>query len=467
MDTTQFNWRKFIKALAAIAIPVALQNLLTTTGTMVDTMMIAAIGDQTNVSAVGLCAQFTNLLVSCYWGFVGGGILFMSQYWGSKEERNIERSFGITLTCMLTVAAIFATLALGFPQVIMNLYTDKVNIQAVGVRYLRIVGWSYPLQVASIAISSLLRSTERVRIPLIASIASVATNLFLNWVFIFGNLGAPAMGVEGAALATVCAGVVNVSILFIISGARKYPYLFHVKNFFRWDRAFIGLFFKKCSMILLNEILIGVGNLVINIVLGHQVEDAIAAMAVLRTLEGLLIGFFAGFSNASSVLVGAGVGAGELRLAYERAKRVVYLCQICIFTVVMILFGIHNPLLHVMGLNEQSYWYGTMLLIIYGVVMIIRMGNWVQNDTFRSAGDAIYGTVLEIVFMYVLVLPAACIANCVFHAPFLLVFALCYSDEPIRFILMQIHMYSGKWIKPVTDEGKKKLESFRQELSLR
>ncbi len=430
-------------------------------------MMIAAIGSKTNVSAVGLCAQFTNLLVSCYWGFVGGGILFMSQYWGAREERNIERSFGITLTCMLTVAAIFATLGIGFPQVVMNLYTDKVNIQEVGVRYLRIVGWSYPLQIISIAISSLLRSTERVRIPLIASIASVATNLFLNWVFIFGNLGAPVMGVEGAALATVCAGLVNVSIMIIVAAARRYPYLFHVKNFFRWDKQFISLFFKKCSLILLNEVLIGVGNLVINIVLGHQIEDAIAAMAVLRTLEGLLIGFFAGFSNASSVLVGAGVGAGELRLAYERAKRVVYLCQACIFMVVMILFAIHNPLLHKMSLEGDSYWYGTMLLIIYGAVMVIRMGNWVQNDTFRSAGDAIYGTVLEIIFMYVLVLPSACIANYVFHAPFLLVFALCYADEPIRFILMQIHMYSGKWIKPVTDEGKRKLEAFRQEISLR
>ncbi|MGN1249689.1 MAG: MATE family efflux transporter, partial [Candidatus Spyradocola sp.] len=200
----RFQWGAFIRAVAVIAVPVALQNLLTTTGSMVDTMMIAPLG-ATTVGAVGLCAQFSSLMFSGYWGFVGGGMLFFSQYWGAKDDDGINRSYGITLTCMMCVAAIFTSLALLAPGWVMSVYTDKQAIGQIGVKYLRVVGFAYPLQILSMAMSALLRSTERVRIPFYAAIASVATNIALNWVFIYGKLGLPEMGVQGAALATVCA----------------------------------------------------------------------------------------------------------------------------------------------------------------------------------------------------------------------------------------------------------------------
>lgn len=124
---------------------------------------------------------------------MGGGSLFISQYWGSKEDGGIERSYGMMLTCMMTVAAIFCCTAIFAPQWVMWVYTDKAAIQQIGVSYLRIVGFAYLLQVFSMAMSTLLRSTEQVRIPMVASITSVAANLFLNWVFIYGHLGAGAL----------------------------------------------------------------------------------------------------------------------------------------------------------------------------------------------------------------------------------------------------------------------------------
>lgn len=455
----KFDWKDFLKRVAVIAIPVALQNLLTTTGSMVDTMMIASLGE-TNVAAVGLCGQFMSLLFSCYWGFVGGGMLFFGQYWGNKDEKGINRSYGMTLTCMMTMAFIFAILALFFSPVVMNIYTDKESIQLIGEEYLKVVGFAYPLQVFSMGMSALLRSTERVRIPLFASIASVATNIILNWVLIFGHLGAPAMGVRGAALATTLAALVNVLVILFAAAKTKYPYLFQISRHFKWNGEFTRLYFKKCFPIICNELLLGIANMVINIVLGHQSEEAIAAVAVFRTIEGLVIGFFAGFSNASSVLVGKCVGAGELDIAYERAKRIVYLCQGIIAVVVFSVFAVHTPLLHVMNLSGESFEIATVLIIIYGLFCIIRMGNWTMNDTYRSAGDATTGTVLEITFMYVLVLPCVLLSWLKFDAPFYLIFALCYIDEPIRYIIMQRHMYSGKWIRPVTPEGKMKLDDF-------
>lgn len=456
----KFNWLEFVKMIGVIAIPVALQNMLSTTGGMIDTMMISSLGE-TYLAAVGLCAQFSSLLFSCYWGFVGGGILFFSQYWGAKDEKGITRSYGITITCMMTIAAIFTVMAVAFPRTVLSIYTSNEHIKDIGVDYIRIVGFSYLFQVLSMGMSALLRSTERVRIPLYASIASVLTNTLCNWILIFGHCGLPAMGVKGAAIATVISGVVNVLVVYLCAGCTKYKYLFLIKDYFKWNREFLSLYFKKCLPILCNELLFGVGNLIINIILGHQVEEAIAAIAVFRTIEGMIIGFFAGFASASSVLVGKEVGAGNTFSAYRRAIRIVYFCQATIAFIVVILLCFHEPLLHAMKLSGLSFYYGKGLVMIYGVACIIRMGNWTQNDTYRSAGDATFGTVLEIVFMYILVLPSILLCYYVIHAPFLVIFACCYSDEIIRYILMQIHMYSGKWIKPVTPEGKAGLLEFK------
>ena len=100
------------------------------------------------------------------------------------------------------------------------------------------------------------------------------------------------------------------------------------------------------------------------------------------------------------------------------------------------------------------------MLLIYCVAAVIRMCNWTQNDTYRSAGDATTGTVLEILFMYLMVLPCVCLSGLVLKAPYLVIFACCYIDEPIRFVLMQRHMYSGRWVRPVTPEGQAALPAF-------
>ena len=452
MRKSGFPWASFLKKIAVIAVPVALQNLLTTTASMVDTMMIASLGT-VEVGAVGLCAQFSSLMFSGYWGFVGGGMLFFAQYFGAKDDDGINRSYGLTLTCMMTVGFIFGITALCFPEAVMRMYTDKPQIQAIGVDYLRIVGFAYPLMVFSMAMAALLRCTGKVRIPLWGSVAGVFTNIFLNWILIFGNLGCPAMGVRGAALATVLAQVVNCLVILIAACLSGHPYLLALRRHFRWSRKFVGTYLKKCFPIICNEVLIGVGNMVINIVLGRQPEEAIAALAVFRTLEGLVIGFFAGFSNASSVLVGTEVGAGHPDRAFGRAWRLVYLCQGFIALLGVILVALHTPILSLMGMHGESFRLAFGMMVIYLSFGIIRMGNWTQNDTFRAAGDATTGTVLEIIFMYLMVLPCVCVSGLVLHWPTLAVFALCYVDEPIRYVLMQIHLHRGKWIRPVTSEG--------------
>lgn len=461
MRNRAFDWSGFLKQLASIAIPVALQNMLTTTGSMIDTMMIAQLGEQ-YVGAVGLCAQFTSLMFSCYWGFVGGGMLFYAQFWGAGDDDGVNRSYGMTLVCMMTVSVIFTLLGSLFPAFVMNIYTDKAAIQSIGVDYLRVVCYSFPLQVFSMAMSALLRSTGYAQIPLYAAIASVGANVLFNWLLIGGNLGFPAMGVRGAALATVLAAAVNAAVCLGLARRVKHKYLFSVKRHFRWNRDALRLYFKKCFPILMDELLMGVGNAIVSIIIGRQSEQAIAAIAVFRTLEGLVIGFFAGFSNAASVMVGNRVGSGELEQAYERAKRIIYLCSATVFAVCLTLYLTRAPILRAMGLSDASYVYGSQLLLVYIFGATTRMGNWAQIDSFRSAGNPTFCTVLEISMMYALVLPATYLSGIVLQLPFYFVFICTFIDEPVRYVLMQLYFYSGKWVNPVTPQGRAALPAFME-----
>ena len=462
----KFDWRRFLKNVAIIAIPVALQNLMTSTGTMVDTMMIARVGE-TAVGAVGLCSQYSVLMLGCYWGFVGGGMLFISQYWGAQDDEGICRSYGLMLCCIMSVAVIFSSVALFAPQFIMRLYTDKVSIQEIGIQYLKIAGFSYPLALFSISASTLLRATERVKIPLYAAIGSVLSNIFLNWCLIYGNLGFPALGVRGAAIATVAAAGINLSIIFICCAATRYPYIFRIKAHFKWVGAKVREFFIKCLPIILNEVFLGVGNMTVNAVLGRQSESAIAALAVFRTLEGFIISFFAGFSSSASVLVGKSVGAGNLEEGYQKAKRIMPLCVITVAFVGLLINLLKPTILHIMSLSGASFEIASYIIMVFMFVAMIRMGNWCMNDTFRSAGDSVTGTTLELVFMYIMVIPVVCITGLKLKVSIYLLFPLVYCDEIIRFIIMTVHLFSGRFIRPVTPQGKAALGEFRSSLRAR
>ena len=466
MNKKTFSWPVFLKTIAIIAIPVALQNLLTTTGSMVDTMMLATLGE-TTVGAAGLCAQFSSLFFSCYWGFIGGGTLFVSQYWGAKNGDGIRRAYGVTMFLVLTVGVVFCILSLFFPDLVMGIYTNNPEIQQIGIRYLRIVGYSYPLQSITIVMCMLLRATEHVRIPLIGGIVSVCSNCFFNYIFIFGKFGAPALGAPGAAIGTCIASFLNLAVLVTFSVALKIPYVLEFRRCFKWNKDFIFLYLRRCFPILCNEFAIGVSNVLINIVLGRQSAPAIAAVAVYRTVEGVVIAFFSGFSSAASILVGKDVGAGDHEEAQVKAVRIVYLTSAIISIVGLGLMAFHTPLFPMMGLSGESFEICTVLCAIYCVVAIIRMGNWQQNDCFRAAGDPAFGTIMEITFMYLMVIPCVYISYFVFHAPFYLVFVLMYCDEPIRYIIMQRHLYSRKWIQPVSDKGMATIEAFREKYHVR
>ena len=458
------NWSHFLRAVLTLALPIAMQNLLATTASMVDTIMIGSRGEL-SVAAVGICSQITSLFFSLYFGFANGGLLFFSQYWGEQNHKGINRAFGVSFMMMLAIGLIFGGICVFAPEFLLGIYTDKKNIIEIGIPYIRIVGFSYPLMVISALIGFLMRSTERVKAPLISSFISLGVNFILNWILIYGRFGFPEMGASGAAVGTLVSSVVNLLMLCIFLVKSDCEFKLKLNEMFFEKDTFFGLYMGKCFPILCNEILYGVGQMLINIVIGRQAESAIAAMAAFRVLEGFVYAFFGGLADASSVVVGKEVGSGNHMKGFYYMKGFSFLCPVITFTICLICTLFNRPLLSLFGLGEEALMYGKYMLIIYLFAGAIRTCNYIMNCCFRAGGETVYGTVVEIGCLFAISVPATMIAGLVLKLPFLAVFSFVYTDELIRFVIELRYTNSGKWIKPVTDRGKESLPAFHRELA--
>lgn len=460
----KLDWKVFFQAVVTIALPIAFQNFLSTTASMVDTIMIGSQGEL-SVAAVGICSQITSLFFSCYFGFAGGALLFFSQYWGADNSKGINRTFGLSLACMLVVALVFGGVAVSHPGFLLRIYTDKENIIAVGIPYIRIVGFAYPLQVMALIISFLMRSTERVKAPLVCSVLALLTNFVLNWILIYGRFGMPRMGAAGAAVGTLVSGMVNLAGLLLFLCRDKSAVTIRLRDMFSWGEGFSATYLKKCLPIICNELFYGIGQMLINIVIGHQTEAAIAAMAAFRVLEGFVFAFFGGLADASSVVVGKEVGAGNHMRGYQYVKGFALLCPAITFCITGVGFLFNRPLLGLFGLGAEAMYYGKYMILIYLAAGTIRTCNYIMNSCYRAGGEAVFGTVLEIVCLFSISVPATWIAGMVLHLPFLAVFSFLYTDELIRLAFEIWYTAGGKWVKPVTEEGRRALPAFREELA--
>ena len=457
--------KSFMRAVFTIALPIALQNLMSTTASMVDTIMIGSQGELA-VAAVGICSQINSLFFSLYFGFACGALLFFAQYWGAKDTKGINRTFGVSAVLMLIVSLIFGAVAITNPEFILRIYTDKESIIAMGAPYLRIIGIGAPFTVLVMILNFFLRSTERVKAPLVCSILGIIVNITLNWILIYGRFGFPKMGVAGAAVGTAASAFVTFLLLLGYVMRDKTSVRLQLKEMFDWNKEFSIDYFKKSFPIIMNEILYGTGQMLINIVIGHQAESAIAAMAAFRVLEGFVYSFFGGLADASSVLVGKEVGSGRHMKGYQYVKGFAIACPAITFSIVAIFLMVNQPLLGLFGLGPQALEYGKYMLMIYLIFGSIRTCNYIMNSCYRAGGESVYGTVLEITCLYTLSVPTTWIAGMVLKLPFLAVFSVVFVDEFLRLFFSIRYTRSGKWVKPVTDMGRDTLEEFRTELKL-
>jgi len=449
-----FGGSDFWKPTLRLAIPVALQNLLTCSFSLVDTIMLGQLGDVA-VASVGMAGQWTWLINVLFFGLTSGSSVFLAQYWGAKDMAGVRRTYGLLLTSASCVGFLASLLAILFPSQVISCFTSDAAVIASGVSYLRIAGFSYLATAFTQIFCTVLRSTEEVRLPLVVTFISVILNAFLNYGLIFGRFGLPEMGVRGAALATAISAWVSPGVLFIISAVRKNVLICPRRQLFAFDGAFVKKFLRISIPVLLNEGLWSLGMIFQNMVYGHMGTSGYAALTISKVLQDLFFVFFAGMGHASAVLVGKEIGAGYMDAAVRFAKRFVFLVPTLAIPINFILILARSFFLGFYSISDEVYHLANLILLLGAIESPLRYIPYVTIiGVFRPGGDTRTGLYYDLIMVYGCSLPLSILLGLVFHLPFPLVYAAAlFAEDGIKVFLCLRRTWSLKWIQPVVDSA--------------
>ena len=458
MNSIKSERREFWSLLLHLALPIALQHLLINSLTFVDTLFMSQLGDIA-LSASGMANQWNWLMNMISFGICSGTALFVAQYWGAKKTDEIRRTYTVAFSSGVFVALAFMVAAVSFPQIIMKVFNRDERVVATGSAYLRIVAFTYPATVATSVLSTVLRSTERVKLPMIVSLISTSLNIFLDYALIFGKCGLPEMGVEGAALATAVSAWVGLLVLLTVSGIEKNILIIPVKEFFLFSHDDFKLFMRKASPVIFNELLWGLGTVCNNAIYANTGHENYAACTILRTVESLCLILFIGLNDGGAVIVGKSIGEGEYDKGYKRAKRLVISTPVISAFIAVFAIAFKEKVIYLFNMSgnitDTTIQIAGALIVIYAVELCFRnIPYTLICAVFRSGGDSVTGAKYDLLCLWGLAIPITFITAFYFKLPFPFVLLTEYLVEDVPKSIMCIkHFISRKWIKPVISDG--------------
>ncbi len=467
--TKLFNDKNFWKTAIKLTIPVALQNLLISSFSLVDTLFVSSLGTVA-LSSVGMCGQWAWLMNMILIGFCSATTLFVSQFWGIKDKTSIRHYSGISIIFCLFVSLIFTASGLFVPRLVVRMFNSNPDVISTGISYLRLVALSYiPIALTNI-LSAILRAVENVKIPMYVSGITTFLNIFLDYALIFGKLGMPRLEIKGAALATVISAWVGVVMIVVISLFQRNILVTKKRLFFAFTKREIKSYIKKATPVVLNEGMWGAGTFLYNIVFGNMGYEYFSALTIVRSFENISFVIFIGICSAASVMIGKSVGKGKIERAIMDSKRFSIIVPAVAVIVALIIVVFRHQLVSIfnMGNNISQLTIDTavVLMIIYAFAFPFRMFPYLQIvSIFRSGGDTVTGAKFELAGLWLISVPATLISVYVFKVPFVVAFLIMYLFEDIPKDIFCIKFYlSKKWIKPVTKEGKLGLEEYNKRI---
>lgn len=454
-------WRIALK----LAFPVAMQNLLTSSFILVDTIMVGQLGDL-SLSAVGMAGQFGWFLNMITFGMCSGAAVFISQYWGAKDTAGIRRTYGIAVVSVCLISALFFVIGLLFPEGVVRIFNREPDVVEAGAAYLRIACWSYLATGVNMVFCIVLRSTENVKLPMYVSLVTTVLNAFMDYGLIFGAFGMPEMGIRGAALATVISAWAGPVLILAVSAIQRNMLISPIKELFGFNRRSIAQYYEKATPVIINETLWGLGTLLFSIIFANLGYQYYAAVTIFRTFDNIAFVFFIGLCNASSIMVGKNVGAGHIKRAVEDSRRFVLFVSLCSVLTGVLIIIFRFQLASVFNLSgsitQETLKLTASLLLVYGIELPMRNLPYILIvGTFRPGGDTKIGMKLDLLSLWLCSVPLTTLAAFVFKLPFIAVFAIMYiAEDYLKVILCVKYYFTYNWLRPVTDQGIKGLEEF-------
>ncbi len=411
--------RNFLKNTLRLALPIAFQQLLVSCAQLVDTAMVTKLGNVV-VSAVGVSSRWIFLMNLFYFGISSGSAALISQFWGAKEKKNIQKSFGVALLFGAGVAVVFSLSMFTFPQYLIRVFTEEQEVIDAAVQYMRIVAFMGIFSAFNQISCTALRATERVNPPLVTSFISVATNTALNYILINGKLGFPALGIKGAALATLTSTALQSVLLFIVLRTSKDIFSGKLREFFKLSKAFVRRFSIVCLPVVFNEVAWAIGTNIYVMVFARQGNEAYAGYTIFSSIEQIAFVFFVGICHACSIMTGKTIGEGDSDGAYKLAKKFVVMTPIIGIITGTVFMFIRNPVLSLLEIETQgAFDIASKLVMIYCLWLPIRnIPYTLIVGTFRAGGDTKVGIFYDCISLYLIGVPVVAILGLIVKVDF-------------------------------------------------
>ena len=441
--------RELFSMMGKVALPIALQSLIGSSLSFIDNLMVGSLGEL-ELNAVGVSVQVFFIYWMLLFGFTGGMGTFISQFYGVMDFKNIRKTTGFALSAAAGVSLLFFVAGFFFPEYILRIFTKYPEVIEAGVGYVRICSFTFLFLAVTQPFTVALRATQQSALPLAASVIAFATNTFLNWVFIFGKLGAPALGVEGAALATAIARLLEMLIILFEVFVLKNRIAGHFREFFSYSKELAARIIRNALPTTANETLWGIGTSMYVAAFARIGISEGAAVQACNTINNVFALAAFSIGDAVLILVGQKLGEGKTELAYNMSRKMIRMGLIvgAVFGAGVIIAG--EPLLSLFSFSEQGAAYAFRILIVYGATMWLTLYNAIHvTGTLRCGGDTKFAMITETGTVWLIGVPLAFITSLYLHMPIYLAVLAVKIEEVVKAVFLTKRYYSRKWLKTV------------------
>ena len=446
----------FYKSVFRLLIPFVAMNAMSLILNFCDVFMLGRLGNESEaaISAASIANQSFFLFAMVMFGSTSGAMVLASQYWGKKDLRTINSIAGTTLIFLLAVCSLFMIVFYSFSHQLMRLLSNDESVIGFAVAYLRIILISFIPATFTNVFSGILRTVENVKIPLIANSAGIVINIFLNYILIFGNFGFPSFGISGAAVGTLIARIIELSIILVYIIFFEKTVKFTIKRIFNIPVVIIKDFFRYSIPVILNEAVWGFGVTIHAGIIGQISKEQYAAYTISGMIERISVLTMIGFSSTACILLGKAIGEGKDKdtvSQYARTFQGLAGCFALVAALTVLL--VRMPVLNIFDIGEETKYYADRLLRVVSVMVLIKTFNCVSVvGIFRGGGDTKTGMIIDLLAMYLISIPLGATAKFIFNFEVPFVYMFLVSDELVKLPIFFARIKSRKWIKIITRE---------------
>ena len=449
---------EFYKTVFALALPIALQSLITIGVNMLDTIMVGELGEKA-LSATSLANSFISIYHIFCMGLGMGASVLVSRFWGMKQAHHEEEGAAVALrqtVCLMlrltiTLATLFAIVTLIMPNTLMKMYTDDPDIINLGGIYFKWSIVTYFFLGTSLVTTIVLRSVGQVRLPLFVSIGAFFVNLLANYTFIFGKFGAPRMEVAGAALGTLIARIFEAGMILGYLFLRDKKILFRVRDIFMKTGSLIGEYIRISIPVLISDAILALGNNSVAMVIGHLGATFTAANAITSVTQQLSTVVIQGVSQAGAIVTGQTLGKEGREKTMSQGWMFLGLGFVLGTISAIFIMIVSNPIINTYNVSIETKQIARQLMDAISLIIIFRATNSIMTKgVLRGGGDTKMLMVTDNVFLWVLSLPLGILAGFVFHWSAFWIYVALNSAEIVKTIWCVFRLKSEKWIKKIS-----------------